>query len=164
MPTRLLYLFAFLFISSLLVFSLYLQFYQDIIPCPLCTMQRLCFAILSLLFLLGFLFYQCRYSRLVIHLLGIITTLGGIFFAGRQLWLQLVAPVSKDECGVSLQYMLKVLPVTEVMKKILAGTAECSTFTWQFLSLNMAEWALICFILLLALLLYLMMNKPHSRP
>ncbi len=90
----------------------------------------------------------------------------GIFLAGRQVWLQHFPSPDNSECGVSIQYLMQVLPMNQVLEKIFAGSTECSQRGWEFLHLNMAEWALIWFvgffILTLCLLLEeLKWNKTH---
>jgi len=89
----------------------------------------------------------------LINLLSAMTALGGVFFAGRQIWLQHFASAGSAECGVSLQYMMKILPLNEVMRKILEGSTECTQRGWEFFHLNMAEWALAWFTLFLFLII-----------
>lgn len=145
MSIRLTYLFGFVSITALLLFSLYLQFYAGIVPCPLCTLQRLSFAAIGFFSLLGYMFFNNRPFEFIIRALCILFTVVGMSFAIRQVWLQYFPHPNSNECGVSLQYMLQVLPLDEVARKIFAGTAECSIQSWQFLSLGMAEWATIWF-------------------
>jgi len=45
--------------------------------------------------------------------------------------------------------MLQVLPVNQALQKIFQGSAECTQRGWEFLHMNMAEWALIWFFLFL---------------
>ena len=138
------YLLGLIAIVVLLAISLYLQLVDGILPCPLCTLQRLTFAVLGVVFLLGTLLCQFRSARLIANILAITTSGLGIFLAGRQIWLQHFHTDS-SECGVSLQYMIQVLPLNEVLQKVFAGSAECAQRGWEFLSLNMAEWALFWF-------------------
>ncbi|HET9391667.1 MAG TPA: disulfide bond formation protein B, partial [Steroidobacteraceae bacterium] len=43
---------------------------------------------------------------------------------------------------------LKFTPVTEVIRKVLTGSGECSQINWEFLGLAMPAWVLICALLL----------------
>src|SRR5665213_2428400 len=138
MSTRKIYFLGFLFIAGLLLTSLYLQFFKGIEPCPLCTLQRLTFVLLGLLFLISIVVYKNKAARYVMHSLCGITSLLGIVLASRQIWLQ-HSPSFDGECGVSLQYMMQVLPLNEVMQHIFQGSTECAIRGWEFLSLNMAE-------------------------
>lgn len=159
MRTRAIYFFSFLFIVSLLLFSVYLQVYERVMPCPLCTLQRLTFGVLGFFFFLGIFFARHIILRNIINLLCLITSGVGICLAGRQIWLQHTPGASGTECGVSVQYMLQVLPLNEVMERILAGSAECTTRGWEFLNLNMAEWAILWFVLFFLLSLHLIFKK-----
>lgn len=156
---RLTYLAGFLAIAALLASSIYLQIYQNIMPCPLCTLQRISFFCLGLLFLSGIFLHAIRAGRLLVNSLASITALLGVLLAGRQVWLQHFPPANSGECGVSLQYMLQILPINEVMQKIFSGTAECTQRGFEFLHFNIAEWALIWFIGFLCMTLYLLMQE-----
>jgi disulfide bond formation protein DsbB len=145
MMIRSTYFLGFLAISALLLTSLYFQYFEGIMPCPLCTLQRISFGVLGILFLIGTLSYRKRSVRIAINLLCLFISALGIFFAGRQTWLQHFPSADNTECGVSIQYMMQVLPVHEVLQKVFAGSAECTQRGWEFLSMNMAEWALIWF-------------------
>jgi disulfide bond formation protein DsbB len=146
MSIRLTYLLGFLVVCAILLTSIYFQVFEGIMPCPLCTLQRISFGILGLLFLTGLIAYKKVGFRLFINTLCGLTSMLGIFLASRQVWLQHFPSADASECGVSLQYMMQVLPMNEVIQKIFTGSAECTQRGWEFLQMNMAEWALICFI------------------
>ncbi|MBV9575891.1 MAG: disulfide bond formation protein B [Gammaproteobacteria bacterium] len=147
MPARFTYLLGLVIVSLLLLSSLYLQFFDGFTPCPLCILQRIAFCFLGILFLGGIFLHSHFWGRLSINMLTIFTSLAGIIFSGRQIWLQHFPPQDPSECGVSLQYMMQVLPMNQVITKIFAGSAECTQRGWEFLSLSMAEWTLVWFIL-----------------
>jgi disulfide bond formation protein DsbB len=58
MSTRLMYLLGFVLICVLLATSVYLEFVEGIMPCPLCVLQRICFALWGLFFLLGIFLHR----------------------------------------------------------------------------------------------------------
>jgi disulfide bond formation protein DsbB len=159
MTIRSTYFMGFLAISFLLLTSIYLQIFEGIIPCPLCTLQRLSFGLLGIWFIIGILFHSRRFGRLFINFMCGLTSAMGLFLAGRQVWLQHFPSSNNSECGVSLEYLMQVLPVNQVFQRIFAGSAECSQRGWEFLHLNMAEWALICFALFLVFSLYLFIKE-----
>lgn len=162
MSMRLTYLFGLIIVSTLLLASIYFQVVDGIMPCPLCILQRVSFGLLGFFFLFGIFFYSRRGFRLVINSLCALTSALGIFLAGRQVWLQHFPSANSSECGVSLQYMMQVLPVNELIQKIFAGTAECTQRGWVFLHLNMAEWALLCFIGFFLGSIYLLIKEFRS--
>ncbi len=159
MYTRSPYLLGSFAIVVLLSISIYLQFFDGFNPCPLCSLQRISFALLGVFFFIGIFLYKQRISRILINLFLLASSLIGALLAGRQIWLQHFPPLDNTECGVSLQYMMQVLPMNEVAKKILAGSAECTQNGWTFLWFNMAEWSLLWFLIFLAGSVYLLFKN-----
>lgn len=143
---RLVNLWSFLAVVGLLAGAAYLQYFQNIIPCPLCLFQRLAFAVLGIVVLIGALFRLNTLGRIMISSLAFSVSLLGMITAGRQVWLQHVPPSPMETCGTSLSYMLDVLPVTDVIAKVFQGGSECSLVGWQIFGLSLAEWSMLCFI------------------
>jgi hypothetical protein len=70
--------------------------------------------------------------------------LAAIGVALRQLYIQSLPPDSVPACGASLDFMLKVFPLTDVLlTKVLTGSGECAKIDWRFLGLAMPAWVLI---------------------
>jgi len=159
MSIRALYLIGFLFVSALLLVGVYIHYVDNFQPCPLCTLQRLCFTLLGITFLIGALFHRQRIMNHLVHFLALTFSTLGFFLAARQVWLQFFASPSQETCGVSLQYMMQILPLKEVLEKVLQGSAECAERGWAFLTLNMAEWSMIWFGLSIAFVFYLFSKK-----
>lgn len=157
--TRKYYGFGFFLVAILLLTSLYLQFFEGFEPCPLCTLQRFAFLGLGVFYLLGLICYRWGFIRIFSSVLALLSATAGLFLSGRQIWLQHFPSDAGTECGVSLQYMLQVLPINEVAQRIFQGTAECSTRGWEFLTLNMAEWSLAWFVLFFLLSAYLLKKR-----
>lgn len=149
MSQRMAYIICFLTVLIILGTGVYLEYVDGIMPCPLCTLQRICFAASGLIFLLGMFLYQNRFLRASINLASMFFAGLGVFLAGRQIWIQMYPNPDNSECGVSLNYMLSVLPIQDVVQKIFSGSAECTQRGWQFLSLNIPEWSLIFFVMFL---------------
>lgn len=157
MSTRRIYLSGFIIVVFLVLFSIYLQIVDGIMPCPLCTLQRFTFVLLACIFFIGLFVANYFRGRILINFFLFLCSAIGIFLSARQIWLQHYGDLS-NECGVSLQYMLQVLPFDQVLQKVFAGSAECTQQGWQFLHFNMAEWALLCFTLFFLLSVYLFLR------
>jgi len=71
---------------------------------------------------------------------------GGV--ALRQLYIQSLPEGSVPACGASLDFMLKVFSLSEVLVKVLTGSGECAKVTWRFLGLAMPGWVLIAAVVL----------------
>jgi disulfide bond formation protein DsbB len=150
---RKLYFIGFLVIVFMLGMVCYLQTYKGFTPCPLCLLQRYVLMVLGALFFLGIFFRQ----KLIQYLIGFCAcffTTAGILLAGRQVWLQYLPANQGSDCGASLQYLLQVFPLQEVIQKVLTGSAECSQVGWEFFNMSLAVWSLIFFILLFLLSLW----------
>jgi disulfide bond formation protein DsbB len=150
-------------VSLLIAGSVYLQVIDGVMPCPLCVLQRLCFGLLGIFFLIGLIVSASRLGRMLVNFFSTAIAIIGLVLAGRQVWLQHFHSADGGECGVSLQYMLQILPLNEVMQKVFAGSAECSQRGWEFLTLNIAEWSLIWFILFLLLIGYLFVKEASKH-
>jgi disulfide bond formation protein DsbB len=135
------------FIITIIVLGVtyYLQDFDGFIPCPLCILQRITLTLLSILFLIGSIFAFKKIGNFLLSFFASLISLLGIFFSGRQVWLQHF-PNKNADCGASLQYLIHVLPFDQVVSKVLQGTAECAQKGWEFLTLSLAEWSLICFV------------------
>ena len=66
----------------------------------------------------------------------------------RQLYIQSLPEGSVPACGASLDFMLKVFSLSEVLVKVLTGSGECAKVTWRFLGLAMPGWVLIAVLVL----------------
>ena len=143
------YFFGFIAIVLLLAGSLYLEYFKGVMPCPLCILQRIDMIVLGILFLIGAAFRLRSCGQIILSSLTGLISLAGIAFAGRQVWLQHHPIDNNADCGVSLSYLMHALPMDQVVTKVLSGTAECAQTGWQFISLSLAEWSLIWFVLFL---------------
>lgn len=163
MSKRFLYGLGFFIVCLLLLTGMYIQKVDGFNPCPLCMLQRFVFALLGLFFLIGVFVHKQKIISMVVDMAAFLLSLAGIFFAGRQIWLQHFLPPDANECGVSIQYMLQVLPFHEVLVKIFQGSAECTQDGWRFLFLNMAEWSMIWFVFFLIFSFYLICSIPTIK-
>jgi disulfide bond formation protein DsbB len=129
--------------AALLGYAWYAQHILRIEPCPLCIFQRVGIAAIGLLFLLVALHNPQRWGRWVYGALLLAGALATSAVAVRHLWIQHLPPGSVPSCGATLDYMLDVFPLTDVIRKVLTGSAECAKVTWRFLGLSMPAWVLI---------------------
>lgn len=143
------YFTAFIVGAVLLLFSIYLQVKAGLQPCALCFLQRGALIGITAIFLMGTIFNLKKLGQIIIGSLATLIAATGVILSGRQAWLQHLPKSTGETCAASLQYMLKVLPFDQVMQKIFQGSPECTQTGWVFLSLSLAEWSLICFVLFL---------------
>ena len=130
----------------MMALSFYIEYWKGIAPCPLCILQRFVLGCLGILFLIGAIFPFKKLGLIIMGLLGFGFSMLGAFLAGRQIWIQHLPANQTPDCGVSLQYMLHVLPIDQVAKKIFQGSSECSLISWTFWDLSLAQWSFIWFV------------------
>lgn len=131
---------------GLIAFAFYMQYVQGLEPCPLCMMQRIVIYALATLFLIAGIHNPQRVGQRIYGTFITLISLAGTGFASRQLWLQSLPPEEVPACGPSLEYMIDVLPWTEVLSVMMRGTGDCAEVQWTFLSLSIPGWTLLAFI------------------
>jgi len=145
-PRRIGYVLGFLICLGLLGWAYYLQYGMDLEPCPLCIIQRVCFAGMGLVFLVAIFHNPGRAGAAVYALLQLLIGGFGTAVALRQVWIQSLSKGEVPSCGMSLDYMLETLPLTETIRKVFEGSGECAEKAWVFLHVSIAGWALVFFI------------------
>jgi disulfide bond formation protein DsbB len=145
---RLGYLAGFLICGGLILYALYLQYYEYQDPCPLCLLQRVVYIALMVVFLLGALHGPRRTGAVVYSTLLVLVSLIGAGIAGRHVWLQHLPKDKVPECGPGLGYILDRFPLINALEKIFRGSGECAEAGWRLMGLSIAEWSLVWFLLL----------------
>ncbi len=134
---------------GLVAYALYSQQFQGLTPCPLCIFQRIGITALGVTFVLAALPGEpqvfLRRATLALVLLAAVSTAG---VAVRHLYIQALPADRVPVCGATLDYMLDVFPLTDVLRKVLTGSGECHKVDWTFLGLAMPAWVLIWMVVL----------------
>jgi protein dithiol:quinone oxidoreductase len=129
-----------------LAFALYLQHFRGFDPCPMCIFQRVAMAAAGLFFLLGALHAPRGGGRWVYAGLADLAAIGGALIAGRHVWLQSLPADQVPACGPTLDYLLGMLPVMEVVQMVLKGDGNCAKIDAAWLGLSLPLWTLIAFV------------------
>ena len=131
--------------ACLLAVALYMEHQLRLEPCPMCIMQRV--LLLATLILAGIAaWHNPPAAGLKVYAgLTVLTAGAGAGLATRQVWLQHLPADQVPACGVGLEYMLDVFPLTEVLRMVLAGDGSCAEVLWTFLGLSIPGWTLIGF-------------------
>ena len=129
--------------AGLLGYAWYAQAQLGLEPCPLCIFQRVGIAACGVLFLLAALQNPGNGGARVYGALLALAALACAAVAARHVWIQHQPEGTVQSCGASLNYMLEVFPLTDVIRKVLTGSGECARVTWSFLGLSMPGWVLI---------------------
>ncbi len=141
-------LLGFLACAGGLGFAYLLEYAFGLAPCPLCILQRVAMLATGLGFLAGAAHNPAAWGRWVYSLLALLGAGVGVAIAGRHVWLQHLPADQVPACGPPLDYMLEILPFTEVMRVVLRGDADCAKVDAAFLGLSLPAWTLIAFVVI----------------
>jgi disulfide bond formation protein DsbB len=150
------------FLLSLFVISAscYFQWIKGLEPCPLCLMQRFCVLLLLLLSFSG-IFIKNPGRRKGLLCAELIIGLAGLYFAGRQIWLQQPPIQDLPACLPGLDILLRYFPWSDILQAFFFGAADCHEVSWQWLGLSMAAWSSVYFLLFFGNLL-IMFRQVYS--
>jgi disulfide bond formation protein DsbB len=144
--------------ALLLGFGYYLQYVQDLDPCPLCLVQRGFFYTVMAVFVVATIHPHSIYSWF-----AALFAMGGAAAAGRQVWLQHLPPEKVPACGPDLYFMLENFPLSRTLSTLIKGTGDCAVVDWTFLGLSIAEWSLGWFAIFFFYALWLAFWRPERK-
>lgn len=133
-------------VIGLLGYGYYLEYVEFLIPCPLCITQRLFYFLIGLFALLGLFFGSSVVWQRLVATLMLLSAIGGLITAGRQVWLQHLPKDQVPECGPGLAYWLENKPALQTLQLLFKGDGNCAEVDWTFLGLSIAEWSLAFFV------------------
>lgn len=152
----------FLISLSVLMASFYFQYVKNLQPCPLCIMQRVGVFLEVILCFIALVINRVRAYR-IIAILQALVALSGLYFAGRQLWLQSLPPDQLSVCLPGLDVLWKYFPWRDIFHALLWGAADCAEVTWQFLGLSMPAWVFLYFTGILSAAVFVVINTNHAK-
>lgn len=136
-----------LLLSAVLVlgFAFYIEFLNQLRPCPLCFMQRSCALLFGVLCMIGIGLRHVRHAKILSFLQCIIACLG-LYFAGRQLWLQSYPMELAGQCLPGLKAMMHYFSWDMILKSFFWGSSDCSHVDWQWYGLSIPLWSALYFV------------------
>ena len=141
------FLLIFLGCAGLIGYAIYLQLFEDLLPCPLCVAQRIAYWVIGITALLAY-FNQTR-SAIVKICCGLVIFFAmiGAVIAGRHAWL--IRFPESFECGISPEEaFLNALPLAQWWPTMFEANGDCADTSWKFLFLTIPDWSLITFMLI----------------
>lgn len=148
MTTRTYFLAGFLAAAGALAFAYYLQYVQGLDPCPLCIFQRIAMAGVGIVCLVGFAHGPGESGRRAYSGLAALCAVLGVAIAARHVWLMQLPADQVPACGPGLDYLVEIMPLTEVLATVLRGDASCAEVEGAFLGISLPAWTGIYFLLL----------------
>jgi protein dithiol:quinone oxidoreductase len=126
---------------ALVGFALYLQHAKDMMPCPLCVLQRYAFISVGLICLL-FAALPRAATKLGASL-GALAALTGAGIASWHLWVKAHPSIS---CGIDpLETSLNKIATAELLPFVFKADGLCSAEYAPILGLSTPQWSLIWF-------------------
>ena len=140
---------------GLIIAALYLQHVQQLLPCPLCVIQRYLFLAIALCCTVGA--YGAR-PRLGAGL-GLLGALAGLGVVGKHLWVLAHPGLS---CGIDpLETALNKIPTATALPWLFRADGLCEDARDTLLGLSIPQWSALWFVLLAGALAYLMLRRPR---
>jgi len=142
---------------GLICVALYLQHVKDMLPCPLCVIQRYAFIAVALI-----CFVAASLPRGALRIgarLGALAALAGAGVAGWHLWIKAHPAVS---CGIDpLETSLNRIPSAELLPFLFKADGMCSTEYAPIFGLSIPQWSLFWFVVFILVLLWASLRQNH---
>lgn len=137
-------------LSAIVFFaSLYLQYFGQLQPCPLCLMQRACVLIIFIFATLSLCLKQQK-SRQIMVICQVLFALAGLYFAGRHLWLMSLPASEIHACVPGIDILIRYFPWEDIAHALFWGSGDCTEITWNFLGLSLPAWSALYFLFVFA--------------
>jgi disulfide bond formation protein DsbB len=135
--------------------ALFIEHGMMMMPCPLCILQRIAFATLGVVFLVGGLHApKGAGGRRAYGLLALLPAGAGAWLAGKHVWIQSLPPSDVPSCNsMGLDYMIEAMGPWQALATALQGSGECAQVD-KVLGVSIPVWALLWFVALAGLALW----------
>lgn len=135
--------------------ALYLQHVQNMMPCPLCVIQRYLFLAIALCCLLGAWGGKPKAGAA----LGILGGLGGLGVAGKHLY---VLAHPGFSCGIDpMETMLNKIPTATALPWLFQANGMCEDATDKLFGLSIPGWSAVWFAVITASLAWLLARRSR---
>lgn len=156
------FLLIFLACAGLLSYAIYLQLIRNLLPCPLCVVQRIAYCLVGMAALMAFLQRPQAFGQKIYSGWILIASAAGAVVALRQAWL--VRYPEAFECGISPEEaFLNALPLARWWPSMFEANGDCADVTWKFVGLTLPDWSAIFFILFAGIATYAMAARRYRR-
>lgn len=135
--------------------ALYLQHGLDMLPCPLCVIQRYLFLTVGVLALLGAYTGQPK----LFAGLGLLAALGGAATAGKHLWVLAHPGLS---CGIDpMETFLNKIPTAQYLPFLFKADGLCEDALAPWFGLSIPQWSFLWFGLFSLTLAWLLIRRAR---
>jgi len=153
MPSRSLLISIAIACLGLIGVALYLQHGLDMLPCPLCVIQRYLFLAIAIVCLIGAFAGKPKLGAG----LGLLAALGGLGTAGKHLWVLAHPGLS---CGIDpMETMLNKIPTATYLPFLFKADGLCEDALAPWFGLSIPQWSFLWFGLFTLALAWLLIRR-----
>jgi disulfide bond formation protein DsbB len=140
---------------ALIGFALYLQHAKDMLPCPLCVIQRYLFLAIGICSLLGAFAGKIRAGAA----LALAGALGGLGVVGKHLY---VLAHPGFSCGIDpMETALNKIPTATMLPWLFRAEGLCENALDTVLGLSIPQWSAVWFAILTLALAWVLVRRSR---
>jgi len=109
-------------------------------PCNMCMLQRGATLLLGAVFLIAFAHDPGRLLSRVYAVLVLLAAAALVALSARHVWMQMQPLGSLASCGADFWTMMGMLPLTEVITRIVNGGGDCQEIGWSLFGISIPGW------------------------
>jgi disulfide bond formation protein DsbB len=126
--------------AGLMLGALFFEHVLKLNPCNMCMLQRGATLILGGVFLLAFLHDGGRWVARVYGILIMLAAGVLVALSARHVWMQMQPLGSLASCGADFWTMMGMLPISEVVSRIVNGGGDCQEIGWSLFGISIPGW------------------------
>jgi disulfide bond formation protein DsbB len=135
--------------------ALYLQHVKDMLPCPLCVIQRYLYLGIAIFALIGAFSGKIK----AFTGLALLCALGGLGVAGKHLY---VLAHPGFSCGIDpVETVLNKIPTATMLPWLFSANGLCEAAQEPVLGLNVPQWSAVWFVLLTLSLIWVLVRRAR---
>jgi disulfide bond formation protein DsbB len=135
--------------------ALYLQHAKDMLPCPLCVIQRYAFLGIGIFSLIGAFANKIK----AFATLALLCALGGLGTVGKHLY---VLAHPGFSCGIDpMETMLNKVPTATLLPWLFRADGLCEAAQDTVLGLNVPQWSAVWFVILTLALVWVLVRRAR---
>jgi disulfide bond formation protein DsbB len=135
--------------------ALYLQHAKDMLPCPLCVIQRYLFLGIALFSLIGAFANKIKAGAS----LALLCALGGLGVVGKHLY---VLAHPGFSCGIDpMETTLNKIPTATMLPWLFRADGLCEAAQETVLGLNVPQWSAVWFVILTLALVWVLVRRAR---
>jgi len=135
--------------------ALYLQHVKEMLPCPLCVIQRYLFLGVAIFSLIGAFANKAK----VFAGLALLSALGGLGVAGKHLY---VIAHPGFSCGIDpMETVLNKIPTATLLPGLFRADGLCEAALDPVLGLSVPQWSALWFVILGVALVWMLARRAR---